>query len=226
MDFRTFGFDASSVGVIPAGAVHRFDDACEARGFALNVDVGAWPEATDILRIRALALTRSPLRPLPLGWTDELRHLFAMVALELRTSEPTAVLEGLLMTLGGVLTRTLETNGSAESSVLLGSFLQLVESTYTNPLSVTRYAKRLGVSARSLHDATDRGLGSSPLQVVQQRRLLEAKRLLLHSELNVSEIGETIGFSDAGYFSRFFRRLTGCPPSRYRAQLKGPSRSL
>lgn len=220
MDFQTFGFDAHSLGVIPAGAVHRFDDGCAARGFALNVDVSAWPKGTDILRIRALALTPSGVRTLPPQWRTEPRHLFRMIALELQTSAHTAVLEGLLATLAAVLSRELEANHRGESSGLLGSFLQLVETTFTSPLPVTSYAKRLGVSARSLHHATERGLGSSPLQVVQQRRLLEAKRLLLHSDLNVSEVAEAIGFSDPGYFSRFFRRLTGSPPSQLRTRAK------
>lgn len=221
MDFQSFGFAAHSIGIIPAGAVHRFDADCAARGFALNVDVGAWSQGTDILRIRALALTRSPVRPLVAPWRTELRHLFAMVALELQAPHRTAVLEGLLTTLAAVLLRELEADDANATPGLLGPFLQLVEATFSAPLTVTTYAKRLGVSARSLHHATDRGLGSSPLQVVHQRRVLEAKRLLLHSELNVSEVAAAIGFSDPGYFSRFFRRQVGCPPSKLRAQARG-----
>lgn len=225
MDFQTFDFEAHSVGIIPAGAVHRFASGCSATGFALNVDVSAWPAETDILRIRALALTRAPLRALSSQWKTEPRHLFRMVALEMQTGEHTAVLGGLLATLAALLSRALEADPRSESSGLLGSFLQLVETTFTNPLPLAGYAKRLGVSARSLHQTTDRGLGSSPLQVVQQRRVLEAKRLLLHSGLNVSEIAAALGFADPGYFSRFFRRLAGVPPSQLRASSCVRSRS-
>lgn len=63
--------------------------------------------------------------------------------------------------------------------------------------------------------------GQSAVEVVHQRLLQEARRLLRFSAVQVSEIGYQLGFSDPAYFSRFFTKRTGLSPSQYR--LFGPS---
>ena len=57
-------------------------------------------------------------------------------------------------------------------------------------------------------------------EVIRQRRLLDAKRLLSHSEMSVSEIGYHLGFEDPSYFSRFFRRYERCAPAEFREQIR------
>src|SRR5699024_546743 len=49
-------------------------------------------------------------------------------------------------------------------------------------------------------------------------RLKESKKLLIHSTLNVSEISETVGYSDVSYFSKIFKKEFGITPSRYRKE--------
>jgi AraC-like DNA-binding protein len=56
--------------------------------------------------------------------------------------------------------------------------------------------------------------------IVRQRRLLDAKRLLSHSDLSVSEIGYRLGFQDPSYFSRFFRKSTGSAPAEFREAIR------
>ncbi|MFJ9846920.1 helix-turn-helix domain-containing protein [Kitasatospora sp. NPDC101155] len=53
-------------------------------------------------------------------------------------------------------------------------------------------------------------------QFLDQRILLEAKRLLAHTDLPVARCAERLGFEDAANFSTFFRRQTGQTPSRWR----------
>ncbi|VFS83347.1 L-rhamnose operon regulatory protein rhaS [Kluyvera cryocrescens] len=52
--------------------------------------------------------------------------------------------------------------------------------------------------------------------MLHQRLLLEAKRSLLYTSMTVSQISDYLGFSDATYFSRFFRRATGFSPRDFR----------
>ena len=63
--------------------------------------------------------------------------------------------------------------------------------------------------------------GSSPAQMLDDRALLEARRLLLYSQLSVTEVAYAVGFEDAAYFSRFFTRHVGQPPRAYRAARGG-----
>ena len=57
----------------------------------------------------------------------------------------------------------------------------------------------------------------SPVQIIVDRRLIEAKRLLLYSDLSVTQCGEMAGFDDPAYFSRLFKQQTGVPPRTFRA---------
>jgi AraC family transcriptional regulator, transcriptional activator of pobA len=56
-------------------------------------------------------------------------------------------------------------------------------------------------------------------EMIRQRLLLEAQRLLAYTEMAVSEIAYAINFQDPAYFSRFFRRLTGQSPGEFRESL-------
>ena len=58
--------------------------------------------------------------------------------------------------------------------------------------------------------------GCSALSVLHQRLLLEAKRRLRYTSMTVSQVSDYLGFSDATYFSRFFRRCTGVTPRDFR----------
>ncbi len=62
--------------------------------------------------------------------------------------------------------------------------------------------------------------GQPALALLQERRLLEARRLLVYTELPVADVAARLGFDDAGYFSRFFTRTGGTPPSVYRARVR------
>jgi AraC family transcriptional activator of pobA len=59
-------------------------------------------------------------------------------------------------------------------------------------------------------------LGTGVKRVVSERRLLEAKRLLLFTVRTVEDIAYEIGFDDPAYFSRFFRERTGEAPAAWR----------
>jgi AraC family transcriptional activator of pobA len=56
------------------------------------------------------------------------------------------------------------------------------------------------------------------LQLIHQRLLLEAKRNLVYTSMTVAQVADSLGFSEAAYFSRFFRRATGLSPRAFRDQ--------
>jgi AraC-like DNA-binding protein len=58
--------------------------------------------------------------------------------------------------------------------------------------------------------------GKSAGELIRQRVLLEAKRLLAHTKLSVSEISFKLGFEDNSYFGRFFKKYNGLTPERFR----------
>ena len=81
---------------------------------------------------------------------------------------------------------------------------------------VSFYAAALQVSADHLSRACRAVAGLSALEVMHERVLLEARRLLAYTAASVSQIAQELGFEDPAYFSRFFARLSGQAPSVYR----------
>ena len=67
------------------------------------------------------------------------------------------------------------------------------------------------------------GVGKSPLELIHERLIAEAKLRLGQSQQSVEQIGFGLGFRDPGYFSRFFKSRVGEPPGAYRRKIAAQS---
>jgi len=95
-------------------------------------------------------------------------------------------------------------------------FRDFLESNYTQLKSVSDYAQIICISEKRLGQATSKVLGKSPKEIINDRILLEAKRLLVHTNLSVKEIGQELGFEDPAYFVRYFKKNTETTPVEFR----------
>lgn len=95
-------------------------------------------------------------------------------------------------------------------------FCDLVEAHFRDHLTLSEYASRLSITVPRLNDICRRMANQPSKEVVHERLLQEARRLLRFSSVPVTEIGYQLGFVDPGYFSRFFTKRTGVPPSLFR----------
>ena len=102
--------------------------------------------------------------------------------------------------------------------VRIERFSEMVERHFREWRPLGFYADRLGVSCAQLNTTCRRETGRSAQALIHQRLLLEARRLLVYSDLDVTAIGYALGFKDPAYFTRFFSREEGLPPSSYRAR--------
>jgi AraC-like DNA-binding protein len=110
--------------------------------------------------------------------------------------------------------------GNTQESSLLTRFRLILEEQFPRLCSVGEYAELLGVSRAHFCAEVRRRCGLSPGQVIQLRKVLEAKRRLLHTSCTVSEIAYGLEFEDPSYFVRYFKRRTGITPSQYRAAMR------
>ena len=107
-----------------------------------------------------------------------------------------------------------------QEASLLKRFLTLVAEKYAALHEVSGYALLLHVSAGHLNAIVKGQSGKTCQDHIQDHLLVEAKRRLLHTELPVNRIGEELGFEDAAYFNRFFKRQTGQTPLTYRREIR------
>lgn len=96
------------------------------------------------------------------------------------------------------------------------AFHQLVEREYRHHRPIGFYAGALGITPPHLNRICQSVLGASALKVIERRLLLEAKRYLTFSPLSIKEVAALLGYADAGYFNRMFRRETGIAPGKFR----------
>lgn len=82
--------------------------------------------------------------------------------------------------------------------------------------NVEDYTKEIGTTATRLNNLCKEQFGKTALQVLHDRKLLEAKRMLVYTDKQVKEIAYDCGFDDVAYFNRFFKKHTNCTPLVFR----------
>ncbi|WP_179351097.1 helix-turn-helix domain-containing protein [Winogradskyella vidalii] len=105
---------------------------------------------------------------------------------------------------------------------LLREFNFLVEQHFKTEHSVAFYAEKLFKSPKTLSNNFAK-LNRSPLQIIHQRIVLEAQRLLSYTDKTAKEIAYDIGFEDASHLSRLFKKHTTLSPSDYKKRLNTPN---
>jgi len=99
---------------------------------------------------------------------------------------------------------------------LLQNFENLMEQHYKKHLPVSYYADKLHVTVKHISKTCKQTLVKTAKELIQERSILEAQRLLVHSELTSSQIATELGYFDNKYFFRFFKKHTGCTPEQFR----------
>lgn len=102
-------------------------------------------------------------------------------------------------------------------SDLLVRFDELVDHQFTQLRLVKRYADQLNITERRLQQLTLAATGKTPKQLIDARVVLEAKRLLKHTDESVKAIGFALGFEEPTNFIRFFRQNAKQTPAEFRA---------
>lgn len=110
-------------------------------------------------------------------------------------------------------------NSNTENNLTI-RFRKLVKQHFLNLFSVTDYAGILSVTAGHLNDTVKKASGKTAKGVIDEQRILEAKRLLYHSQFSVKEIAAYLNFEEPSYFNRFFRKHTGTTPVAFRQSIR------
>ena len=232
LDGQTRAVAGPCVITVPALAVHGFRFASNIDGTVVTVlerHVGALLQreptlAQRLLRPQWVALAPAAAAPLQAA-VATLQAEFNSTA-DWRALAIDAALLRLLLLLGRTLPSLAATMRAAGDAATVPSgsrglahvqrFRALVEQRFREQPALVDCAHELGVSATQLNRVCQQVLGHSALGVLHGRTVLEAQRELTYTTLSVKHIALGLGFTDAGYFTRFFQRETGRTPSAWR----------
>jgi AraC family transcriptional regulator, transcriptional activator of pobA len=103
---------------------------------------------------------------------------------------------------------------------IVTQFKDMLERRYREGWSPARFADELNVSLADLRSACLSVIGETPIKIIQDRIIVEARRNLIYSDLSIAQIAYWLGFDDPSYFSRFFTKQTGERPASFRQSQK------
>ena len=220
----------ATIQVIPPLCVHGFQFSENIEGYVLTLAAPLVARLEEQLNIPLSALASAGRYPVKHDRRN-LSTLLANLLQEYEGTEPSRdlVLQSLVNVLMVWISRrslqnSMTNKGAERNNQYLVAFIRLVESHYREHLSIETFAHRIGLSSVHLNTLCRQLAGQTALQIVHQRLLLEAKRNLIYTAMNINQLSDSLGFNDPTYFSRFFRRLAGMPPLAFR-KTAPPARS-
>ena len=225
-DDRAFRFESPAALIVPVHVVHAFRYAKDTDGWVLTIAESHQralarraPEFAGVWSApRCLSFAGSPAA------FSLIREALIQLDKELDAGEAGAVIaaESWLSTILVMLLREIGADEAPQAQTprghgaLVAQFKDLIERRYREGWPISRFADELNVSLPALRSACMSVAGETPIKMVHDRIMDEARRNLIYSEMSVAQIAYWLGFDDPSYFSRFFTRQSGERPAAYR----------
>jgi AraC family transcriptional activator of pobA len=222
-------FRAPALLIVPAGIVHGFSFAEDTEGYVITLaDTLLRELARDERSFRKLFANAicASMESDPVHF-QELTDTLPKLRRELVWSAPasaaaaTARLTTLLVSAVRALHQPSEFISAAGNAraALVARLREQIEIHLRGGWSIAQYAKALNVTPARLRAACLEVTGKTPMRILEERLLLEAKRNLTYTNMTVAQTGYYLGFTDPAYFSRFFRKLAGESPAAFRKRV-------
>ena len=218
---RTYRFTAPCALLVPAGVAHGFQFQPETEGRVVTISHSYLQELALRERCFASLFDAPAALALSLGVLEQSLDALSRELIWIAAGHGAAVEAHLLCILVACArareqAQLVSDAGPGRQATLVARFRETIEDHYRDSLLLARYTAMLGVSDKQLRTACLKIARQSPTRMIEQRILLEAKRVLLYSNMTIAEAAYYLGFSDPAYFSRFFARATGKSPRAFR----------
>lgn len=222
-DFREYRLNGRSLVLVTPGQVHGWPRWESLRGTMVGFQAGFCGDGNSSPLIDLLDAGRGPVLRAGRDDARQLDHWMALLEQEFDARRPDWVNVArhvvplvLLWRRRMLGEKGADSASSRRATELVRSFSAALEQDVSAAKTVSDYARIVGVTPGHLNDTVRAHTGRSAGDVIRERVVLEARRLLLHSTLSVGEIAYQLGFDDPSYFARFFRRATRRAPREFR----------
>ena len=230
IDFKTYDVEPGSVFFLSPGQVHSWELSSQTDGHILFFSTDFYTSTFSRKRLNDYSLFNSisAFPRLEIDVPESREILFFFDKIDQETKTPNWSTQNLLRNYIDTLLILLhryngsKTSFSREEKLIHTQFQQLellIENDFKNHREASYYAAQMNLSMKQLNALCKNAVAKTSSQLVLDRVILEAKRLLTHSDLNISEIAYELEFEDASYFSRLFKKKTNLTPEHFRKQL-------
>jgi AraC-like DNA-binding protein len=230
IDFQQYTVQPHQVYYMSPGQIHTWDFDADTDGYIINFNESFF---TSICHnphfVRDFPLFNSfngtAVNTLDLACCAAVEETFAQMLEEYETAGEYApdMLRGMLTTILVRLSRVapdaFRKDASKHNLVLMRQFEKLIEQHFREKRLPKEYAEMMFVTPNHLNALVNSVVGKSAGELIRERILLEAKRLLANSDMMISQIAASLQFEDNAYFTRFFKKYLGTTPEGFRAAI-------
>lgn len=230
IDFERFPVKAGQLYFMVPGQVHSWFFEGKIEGYVINVSAGFFnaflQDAEYVERFPFFSgVSTEGVVQLPKQRFPEVEELFEKMLVEINGEEAYSqdMLRLLLLEMFVKVSRVTRQDKTRQelphNYVLLRNFRKLVEQHYMQLRLPKEYAALLYVTPNYLNAFCRDMLGKSAGEIIRDRVLLEAKRLLINADISIATIAYQLSFADNSYFTKFFKKYAGVTPEEFRKNI-------
>lgn len=231
IDFKSYPVSPQTMFFLAPGQVHSWSLSPDTRGHILFFSPAFYTAAFSLAKLNSFIFFNSNLNIPVLNLdTDQMKDFVSnFEKIETEIASPGWSSLDLVKSYTNILLTHSYRFYVAQNSNLqtqtpaLDQYQQLetiIEQSFIAHRDVDYYASQMNMSLKQLNLLSQKKVGRPISQLILERVLLEAKRLLVHSDLSISEIAFRLHFEDPSYFSRLFKKKVGSNPEKFRSQAK------
>ncbi|AFD08808.1 helix-turn-helix domain-containing protein [Solitalea canadensis] len=219
IDFNEYEVKERILFFLAPGQAHQWNLSKNTSGFQVLFSDAFLSKTISLPFFNA---SSTPVLLLNAEQNDELQQEFRLMIKEFERKEHTSTqilqhrLQIILLLLKRWYVEQFPFHSSGSDVRMINQFEHLVEKYYHQHNEVAFYASQLNVSANYLNAVCKRESFYTAGEFIRNRIMLEAKRMLILTNLDIKEIAFSLSFSDSSYFSRFFKKHTSLSPLEFR----------
>lgn len=226
IDFTTYEVKPCSIFFLTPGQVHSWELSEDTTGYSIFFEADFYGIHRSRGRLRDMpffhVLSGAPALYIDCEREKYVKEIVTSMFIEQKNHEARhaeiirAYLELLLMKLSRFYEQGQEESATPYHQQKVAEYEELIEQYYLQKRQVKAYADMLNMTTKNLNTICKKGANKTAKELIHSRVILEAKRLLLHADLSVQQVGEKLDFIDDSYFVRYFRMHGGMTPEQFR----------
>jgi len=221
IDFQVEVASAPFACYVSMGKMHKIVVHKDLRGWVINYQNEFIPDSKLSFYSNFFSATNIPLSPN--GCMKRFTDICRIIDAEYKQENPDlTTIRHLTTALISMIETERKTNIAVENTVkasqitTFNNFLRILEQNFRRDEGVSFYAEKMNMSERNLNILCKNNFQKSVSEIIETRKLIEAKNLLIHSDKSVSEIGFDLGYNEKSYFTRVFHNKLTVTPTQFR----------